>query len=276
MFTKIEQWENLNKQQSDRLRGFIQKMEEQRRLRYKVDYCIFAQADAPVKHLVCLAKEKIIGYAVVSQYAPVEIEVTLICPEDNELVESLLTRIKQEAAASKAQRLLFISDSRDHFMVKMLEQNNCSFFGSEWSMELDREAAKELVLTDDNLDLNYARQSDANEVARLWNQGAEDSEINLHDLEKTLVYHENGRVAVAIRVDESPERYAIYGFVVHPGLRGSGLGKKVFSQVVKQLSRSSKRTIYLEVEAENVPACCLYYTMGFRMVSRMDYYEAIQ
>ncbi|MFY0991465.1 GNAT family N-acetyltransferase [Halomonas sp. C05BenzN] len=69
-------------------------------------------------------------------------------------------------------------------------------------------------------------------------------------------------------------RARLYSFCVHPGARGSGLGRRLI-EALEQLARSrGVERLGLEVRADNRVALGLYRRLGFRLQGWLeDYYE---
>jgi ribosomal protein S18 acetylase RimI-like enzyme len=60
---------------------------------------------------------------------------------------------------------------------------------------------------------------------------------------------------------------------VLPEYRGQGLGKKVLVSGIQALQKKGSEVIELTVDKDNAPACSLYSTLGFKIVTKSFWYE---
>lgn len=266
---KIEILKDITFTQGEEILQFVSHMEKTNKTRYKLDKSVYFEANQHATHLICRRADKITGYAVFSRQDPAEAEVTMLLPNDRKLFEAMMEKIKREAPESACQRILFIVNSSDTFQQDEIRQAGGSYSFSEYAMTFDFESLKVLQNTSE-IFLEQGKLEEIKEIAELWDQ--EQEEVHLPDLEKTLVYRTEGKIASAIRIDETPCQFALYGFAVAPDFRGRGLGRRVLHQVLRQLAEKRKQ-IYLEVESENQPALKLYESSGFSRIAQFDYFE---
>ncbi|MBN2897388.1 MAG: GNAT family N-acetyltransferase, partial [Clostridia bacterium] len=78
-----------------------------------------------------------------------------------------------------------------------------------------------------------------------------------------------GKVNLQLNDDEA----AIYGLGVLPDYRGKGYGRGILKFAVSKALSLGAESVMLQVESENEKALNLYTKTGFKVTSKMDYYE---
>lgn len=88
----------------------------------------------------------------------------------------------------------------------------------------------------------------------------------------TFVVELDGQPAGKLHVNYEAEKSWIYGFVIHPDLRGRGIGSSALNTIVKQEFARGKGVL-LEVALDNPRALQLYEACGFEKVGTQNYYS---
>lgn len=102
------------------------------------------------------------------------------------------------------------------------------------------------------------------------------------DVVRTIVSRIHQKLGFATLVmDEQPVAWGLgvvergyvglYEFVVHPELRGLGLGKRILSGLIAWGHENGAQKAYLQVTEENEIARSLYHSLGFRDAYRYHY-----
>ncbi|MCJ7582329.1 MAG: GNAT family N-acetyltransferase [Candidatus Aminicenantes bacterium] len=73
--------------------------------------------------------------------------------------------------------------------------------------------------------------------------------------------------------DKGRIRMRIHMLGVDPEFRGKGLGKKILQMALYQIYKKETITVELTVDSENTPAVTLYKSIGFKLKSRIAWYE---
>jgi len=88
----------------------------------------------------------------------------------------------------------------------------------------------------------------------------------------TLVVERDGRPIGTARLYSEGDRAGIYGFAIHPGHQGRGIGRDVLHRLCRTARAGGAGTVHLEVATDNDRALRLYTSLGFRPVITEDYY----
>jgi ribosomal protein S18 acetylase RimI-like enzyme len=88
----------------------------------------------------------------------------------------------------------------------------------------------------------------------------------------TLVVERDGELIGTVRLVPEGDRAGVYGFAVHPGHQGRGIGRDVLHRVCRTARAAGAGAVHLEVATGNDRALRLYTSLGFRPVITEDYY----
>ena len=88
----------------------------------------------------------------------------------------------------------------------------------------------------------------------------------------TLVVERDGRPIGTVRLIREGDRAGVYGFVIHPGHQGQGIGRDVLHRLCRTARADGAAAVDLEVATDNDRALSLYTSLGFRAVITEDYY----
>jgi [ribosomal protein S18]-alanine N-acetyltransferase len=126
-----------------------------------------------------------------------------------------------------------------------------------------------------------ARASDAAAIARLhaasFGRGWEEDEVHRLLLDSAVVAHRAmvrrtmvGFIMSRMAADEAE----ILSVAIAPARRGRGLSRPLLDFHLRSLAGLGARTVFLEVDERNTPACRLYEGAAFQEVGRREgYYE---
>lgn len=64
--------------------------------------------------------------------------------------------------------------------------------------------------------------------------------------------------------------FVIHTFMVHPAFARRGLGRKLMAFAEQEARRRGLKALWLDVYAENQPACTLYEQCGYQRLARFD------
>ena len=87
-----------------------------------------------------------------------------------------------------------------------------------------------------------------------------------------LVVERDGRPIGTARLHLDGDRAGVYGFAIHPGHQGRGIGRDVLHRLCRMARANGATTVELEVATDNDRALNLYTSVGFRPVTTEDYY----
>jgi ribosomal protein S18 acetylase RimI-like enzyme len=87
-----------------------------------------------------------------------------------------------------------------------------------------------------------------------------------------LVVEQDGRPIGTARLYVEGDRAGIYGFAIHPGQQGHGIGRDVLHRMCQTARAAGATTVHLEVATDNDRALNLYTSLGFEPVITEDYY----
>ncbi|MET0425841.1 MAG: GNAT family N-acetyltransferase [Actinoplanes sp.] len=143
---------------------------------------------------------------------------------------------------------------------------------SEHALTLVGEPAA--VPADPRLSIRAAVESDRPAVRELMRLGFgwEPPEDALRD-PNTLVVELAGELVGTVRLIREDGGAGVYGFVVHPGHQGRGIGRDVLHRLCVTARAEGATAVHLEVETENDRALNLYTGLGFQPVITEDYYD---
>ncbi len=127
--------------------------------------------------------------------------------------------------------------------------------------------------------LSEARLRDAVAIAALhgasFHRGWSDGEIERLLIDRSVLAHRAtvGRSLVGFILSRLVEGEAeILSVAVAPARRGKGLSRRMLDLHLRRLAGLGARAVFLEVDADNVPARRLYAHAGFREVGRREAY----
>jgi [ribosomal protein S18]-alanine N-acetyltransferase len=126
-----------------------------------------------------------------------------------------------------------------------------------------------------------ARPRDAAAIAQLhaasFGRGWEEDEVRRLLLDRTVVTHRVmvrramvGFIMSRMAVDEAE----ILSVAIAPARRGRGFSRPLLDHHLRSLAALGARTVFLEVDEHNAPACRLYGGAGFHEIGRRQgYYQ---
>ena len=88
----------------------------------------------------------------------------------------------------------------------------------------------------------------------------------------TLVVERDGEPIGTARLIREGDRAGVYGFAIHPGHQGRGIGRDVLHRMCRTALAGGATAVSLEVATDNDRALNLYTSLGFRPVITEDYY----
>jgi GNAT superfamily N-acetyltransferase len=194
---------------------------------------------------------------------------------------ALVAAAGDECRRNGTTALLCICDRRSQTGKAFLASIGAQYSFSEHKMEL-RGPTKPAIQDNNQLDFRTATVEDAPAIARIV---AEDEEDDLRRFEQQIVFQieqqarhyyiasVNGAPFGTINVDVIDGNPYIYGFVILPGYRGHGYGRRMLMRTIELTRDAYRRPIFIEVESENHPALSLYLSCGFEIVNTHDYYR---
>jgi len=126
-----------------------------------------------------------------------------------------------------------------------------------------------------------ARPADAPAIAAVhsasFQRGWGEDEIQRLLLERNVVAHRitaGGKLIGFILSRVAAGEAEILSVAISPGWRAGGLSRQLLDLHLRRLAGIGIRSVFLEVGAQNVPACRLYRRAGFQKVGRRHgYYE---
>jgi ribosomal-protein-alanine N-acetyltransferase len=127
--------------------------------------------------------------------------------------------------------------------------------------------------------LSEASPRDAAAIAALhtasFRRGWSEDEVERLLADRTVLAHRavhNDAVVGFILSRFAAGEAEILSIAVAPGHRGKGIGRSLLDLHMRRLAGLGIRSLFLEVEEDNVPACRLYRRTGFRAVGRRPGY----
>jgi ribosomal-protein-alanine N-acetyltransferase len=129
--------------------------------------------------------------------------------------------------------------------------------------------------------MTEARPRDAGAIAALhgvsFQRGWGEDEVHRLLLDKAVVGHLaniKGRTAGFILSRLAASEAEILSVAIDPAWRGRAIGRPLLDFHLRRLLGLGARTVFLEVDEHNAPACRLYRRAGFREVGRRERYYA--
>ncbi|HET6878496.1 MAG TPA: GNAT family N-acetyltransferase [Jatrophihabitans sp.] len=134
--------------------------------------------------------------------------------------------------------------------------------------------------SDPQLTMRVADVGDADEVARLLQQGFDWLPPNIPEMlsapvsrERTMLVERAGRAVGTARLSLEDAVGGVYGFTVEPSLQGQGIGRDALRRFCRLLREDGAARVGLEVAVDNERALGLYTSIGFTPVTTEDYYR---
>jgi ribosomal-protein-alanine N-acetyltransferase len=129
--------------------------------------------------------------------------------------------------------------------------------------------------------ISEARPADAPAIAAIhgasFQRGWGEDEVQRLLLERNVVTHRitaGGKLIGFILSRVAAGEAEILSVAISPPWRGRGLSRQLLDLHLRRLAGIGIRSVFLEVGAQNAPACRLYRRAGFREVGRRQgYYE---
>jgi ribosomal-protein-alanine N-acetyltransferase len=111
--------------------------------------------------------------------------------------------------------------------------------------------------------------------AASFHRGWSDGEFEQFLSDRNVIAHRatrRGRLAGFILSRAVAGEAEVLSIAVSTGERGRGVGRRLLDWHLRRLAGLGCRTVFLEVDETNEPACRLYRRSGFREVGRRDSY----
>jgi ribosomal-protein-alanine N-acetyltransferase len=87
-----------------------------------------------------------------------------------------------------------------------------------------------------------------------------------------LTAHVNGEMVGFILFQLTDDQAEILTFCVHPKMQQHKIGEALLQQTIKIATARKVPSVFLEVAADNTPACNLYKKVGFQVIGRRPNY----
>ena len=104
-----------------------------------------------------------------------------------------------------------------------------------------------------------------------WSENSVRSELS-NPLSLWLVAEEDGRVIGYVGSQSVPPEADVMNLAVAPDCRKKGIGRALMTALIAQLRSRGVTALFLEVRVGNLPARCLYQSLGFVEVGRRPKY----
>ncbi|HET8844703.1 MAG TPA: GNAT family N-acetyltransferase [Ktedonobacteraceae bacterium] len=117
-------------------------------------------------------------------------------------------------------------------------------------------------------DFNDSKERAKQHVRRSWERPAQQFYIATYGEEDVGCAEPVG----TLRVEETPDNFAIYGFFVRPEYRGRGHGRQMLEEIILTLRARHTWPIALDVDSNNFTALNLYLSCGFAIDRTYEYY----
>lgn len=104
-----------------------------------------------------------------------------------------------------------------------------------------------------------------------WSENSVRSELS-NPLSLWLVAEEGGRVIGYVGSQSVPPEADVMNLAVAPDCRKKGIGRALMTALIAQLRSRGVTALFLEVRVGNLPARCLYQSLGFVEVGRRPKY----
>ncbi|WP_170924674.1 GNAT family N-acetyltransferase [Candidatus Enterococcus clewellii] len=266
---KFEWKKVLTNKEKAQVLALKERSEKLQPIHYKLDLGFTEGEKWYATHMLYWVGEELVGYGWALSFDSSELEATLISPKMAEHLPAILTEIQRYGKEQSVKSIVLIADSSDTVLAEAFKERKIKKQFSEYYMLLDMKKAKSNEQT--GIKLVSPEQTDLEVLEQLL--GGRPIE---EDLANTFVYKEDKELLACIRLEETQKEWGIFGFVVDQSQRGKGLGRKVMDAAIQQMFASDPKSIYLEVETDNVPAYPLYLSTGFVVRNQYDYYELIK
>jgi ribosomal protein S18 acetylase RimI-like enzyme len=189
----------------------------------------------------------------------------------------LLEGVISTIAGSDRESVLVICEDDSPVALEWMQRRGARLEQSEYRMVLGLGDVPSR-LTGATTRLRPADVGDQAELVRLLPDGFPEAEafIQKRLLEKpageeTLMGYEGETLVGTTRLDTTPRRSMIYGFVIDRRLRGQGRGGSMMRAILDLLRDRGVTEVGLEVEPENAAAVRLYRGFGFQVVTTYRY-----
>lgn len=275
MPSKLELVTQLNNEQTQHVKEFVNKISVARQIIFKLDANFLDGNNLHVQHLLLIKEHRLIGYALLSCYDLTEMEVTFVVGDDVagflELYQKVITVGMEKGVA----QILFIAEQKDLFLINQLQKQQTSYAFSEYRMNYN---FQEIPKIESTVTLKVAKEENRQQILWLSNSDELENAYSVDELaavevEGTQLAYSDSEMIGKLRLDETAEMIGIYGFIVAPQWRGKGFGRQILQKLLAEMSRDEKRVLYLEVESQNEVALRLYQSLGFEEVAKFDYFE---
>lgn len=180
---------------------------------------------------------------------------------------ALFEHVKVELASRKFEEVLLLADQRSSAGKYCIENLGGIYLNSEYEMTYTSNPLSNravLKLTSANQD--HIPVINAIDVACF-------GERYTDSIDTTYVALLKDRIVGKVRLEVLEGEGGIFGLGVLPEYRGRGYGKALLENSVAELKTQGAERVFLQVLTENENALGLYLNTGFKIDSRMDYYQ---
>lgn len=235
---------------------------------------------------LCYQNQELIGYFGICNFDGRTQEITgMVHPNHRNkgVGTMLLKKIKEELDVKKSTRVLFLCDKKSTSGQRFIRRLVSEYDVSEYEMYLNYKAYQNIQKPISELSF---RKADNNDALELTSQNAIYYGCDISELTMIMPEEEaiNGYVTYIAELDNKPigkvniqistEVAGIYGVGVRPEFRGRGYGRSILNYAIERLLELKAKQIMLQVEVENANALNLYTSLGFEVMSTMDYFKA--
>jgi ribosomal protein S18 acetylase RimI-like enzyme len=213
--------------------------------------------------------------------------VLMVHPETRRqgIARKLLEMARKECLSRGIRRLEFVCEPGSGSGQGFLQKNGAKREYAEYLMELQEFHPKQHI--NDKLVIRKAGVADLEILSQVLAADFGDSLERAQERVEQVLGRPDQRFYLAtygdaevgcaepvatLRVEDTPDVQAIYGFFTRPEYRGRGLGRQLLEDVIAQLQRENDKPVQLDVDTGNLIAQKLYFSVGFEIVTTYEYF----
>lgn len=243
-------------------------------LKIELEYKHHSMKNEPsINEFMCYTHEgdaaELIGYIGILAFGSSAEVSGMVDPEYRRqgVFSALFEHVKAELASRKFEEVLLLADQRSSAGKYCIEKLGGIYLNSEYEMTYTSNPLSNravLKLTSANQD--HIPVINAIDVACF-------GERYTDSIDTTYVAWLKDRIVGKVRLEVLEGEGGIFGLGVLPEFRGLGYGKALLENSVAELKTQGAERVFLQVLTENENALGLYLNTGFKIDSRMDYYQ---
>ena len=239
-------------------------------LKLEIDYKLaFMQEEIENNEFIYLDGQEVVGYIGILSFGDSAEISGMVHPDYRRrgIFKKLFEDVKKEIKQRKFEEVLLLADERSVAGKLCIEHLGGKYLNSEYEMSFVDHPL------DNRSRLEFLKSAPEHHRAIETIDDACFGKSYATNYDSTYVAQHQGVIVGKVRLEMLNNVGGIFGLGVLPTYQKKGYGKSILESSVFELKKQGAEKVFLQVLTENENALGLYLDTGFKIDSRMDYYE---